>query len=476
MKLYPRLTLLTVSLVSAIMLLTVFAMAASLRFFLRSEFKSNQLIWFSNFRDMCADSIRKGDAETIRLFSESLEHSIPELDAAVFVFADQSEKPFGGASSIDLYERLRPFCLDDGQRRAPFFEEIRTPSDRWRFYCQQVNVGDRHGTVFMGFNINVGADREAQVFRHMARVLLLPLVLVMALGVLGAWYVAARLTGPILSLSEGAKAIGDGQLDTRIPVNSRDELGFLAEEFNLMAAKLKELDQLKDQFVSSVSHELRSPLSAISGYVELLRSKPLDQFSPERREKAFSVIQESTERLTHFINEILDLTKLKAGHVELRIKEVRPREVMEDVLHLFHALIDNKQISATVAVEKGAETVRMDEQKLRQILINLFSNALKFTPVGGRIQMTAKKQGENHLFSVQDSGPGISPEDQRSIFDRFWQGHAGAHSTMGVKGTGLGLAISKGYVELHGGRIWVDSVPPDGATFHFSIPDPKAEG
>jgi signal transduction histidine kinase len=236
-----------------------------------------------------------------------------------------------------------------------------------------------------------------------------------------------------------------------------------------MAVKLKELDQLKDDFVSSVSHELRSPLAAISGYIELLLSKPLSEIAPEKQSKALQIIQESTQRLAHFINEILDLAKIKAGQVEIRPKSFDLKKMIEDVDSLFKALVEKKNIYMTVDVPENARELIADEDKIRQVLTNLISNALKFTPSQGKIRIAARNESEFIQISVADSGAGIPEESLETIFERFKQA-ANSAGDFAQKGTGLGLAIARGIVEAHSGQMWVESEVGKGATFYFTIP------
>jgi signal transduction histidine kinase len=205
---------------------------------------------------------------------------------------------------------------------------------------------------------------------------------------------SAQITRPLHLLAEGAKAIGDGNLDTQIHVGREDELGFLAHEFNIMAIKLKELDQLKDEFVSSVSHELRSPLAAISGYVELMTRKPLEQIPIEKRTKAFNIILDSTNRLTQFINDILDLAKLKAGRVDVRKTPFSCGEGVGRNHEPFLSLVGKKENDGTRCwLSADLPVLPADDEKIRQVITNLVSNAYKFTPERGVLTLDAKDTG-----------------------------------------------------------------------------------
>jgi signal transduction histidine kinase len=264
-------------------------------------------------------------------------------------------------------------------------------------------------------------------------------------------------------------------LDTHINVNRKDEIGFLADEFNIMAVKLKELDQLKDDYVSSVSHELRSPLAAISGYVELMTRKPLEQIPVEKRTKAFGIIQESTTRLTGFINDILDLAKIKAGRVDIRKTNVHLGKSIEEIVGLFAPLFEKKKITGTVAVPAELPILALDEEKMKQVVTNLISNAYKFTPEGGRITVSAEDSGETITVAVTDTGIGIPKDYVNQLFERFKQVPGTREKMGGPKGTGLGLAIAKGIVEAHGGKIWVESEVGQGSSFKFTLPKAATE-
>ncbi|MBI3291301.1 MAG: HAMP domain-containing histidine kinase [Elusimicrobia bacterium] len=296
-------------------------------------------------------------------------------------------------------------------------------------------------------------------------------------GLLGALLFARRMTRPIHLLTQGAQAIGEGHLQTQIAIKRRDELGFLAEEFNLMARRLAELDQLKDDFVSSVSHELRSPISAIDGYLELLMGRPSDQLPPEKREKALRIMKESTERLAHFINDILDLAKIKAGKIHIMPRPISVKTSAEAVIGLLQPLFDKKQLKGSIDVASTINSLSADEEKIRQVLTNLVSNAIKFTPAGGQITISARDEGELIAISVSDTGIGIPQESLHEIFERFKQVKSAREQATGApKGTGLGLAIAKGIVEAHGGRISVSSELGKGSTFTFRLPkQPPAE-
>jgi two-component system sensor histidine kinase GlrK len=330
--------------------------------------------------------------------------------------------------------------------------------------------GQDKGIAHVGFHKSQ-VDRLIREKTAKAQVMILIVSAVaLGMGVFVSIVLAGYVTRPVKLLAEGAKALGDGNLDTQIHFEREDELGLLAKEFNVMAVKLKELDQLKDDFVSSVSHELRSPLSAIAGYVELLMSRPLEEIKPEKRAKAFGIIQESTGRLTTFINDILDLAKLKAGRVEIRKSPVNIRKTAEDILNLYQPLFEKKKLTGKMEVPEDVPVVSLDEEKIKQVITNLISNAFKFTPEGGSITIRGEFDDEKIVMSVVDSGIGIPKDFVGQLFERFKQVPGTREKIGGPKGTGLGLAIAKGIVEAHGGKIWAESEIGKGSSFRFWVP------
>ncbi|MCB4757145.1 MAG: HAMP domain-containing histidine kinase [Elusimicrobia bacterium] len=478
MKLRPRLTLFTILLVAAVVVATSLSTILSFRYFLRREMTSNQKNVFNNFQQACRDALYMGEEGTIVAHSESLERSVPGLAYAVFADDSKTGAEWGGLESLERFHRQKPVC--DIQEKSDeinplSMKEIRFPGEKWRTLCQKLSLtnirGDpREGTIFVAFNMNVLESGLRVVLDRMLTILLWTVLGVLLFGLSLAYFLSAKLTKPILILAEGAKAVGEGRLDTQIAIESSDELGFLAQEFNWMAQKLRELDHLKDDFISSVSHELRSPLAAISGYVELLQSKPLDKIAPERKDKALEIISESVQRLTQFINDILDLAKLKSGHIELKMQPFSLGAVVQDIVTLFQPLLEKKSIECTPEIPNDLPALSADDDKLRQVMTNLVSNALKFTPSGGKIRIWARNQVEFVQISVQDTGIGVPEEELQNVFERFRQVKGAREQVEGPKGTGLGLAIARGIVEAHGGRMWMESQVGKGTTVHFTIP------
>jgi len=246
------------------------------------------------------------------------------------------------------------------------------------------------------------------------------------------------------------------------------ELEAATTELRAANERLKELDKLKDDFVATVSHEVRTPLTSIRSFSEILRDNPdLDQ---EQRQEFVSIIVQESERLSRLINDILDLAKMEAGTSEWHMADLAPRAVIEQALAATAGLFAKaRHISLETTIAADLPPIRADADRLTQVIVNLISNAVKFcAQKDGRIQLEAWQDADFLRVDVKDNGIGIAKADQQRIFERFQQ--AGNILTDKPQGTGLGLPISRQILQRFGGDIWVESELGKGATFSFRVP------
>jgi signal transduction histidine kinase len=215
-----------------------------------------------------------------------------------------------------------------------------------------------------------------------------------------------------------------------------------------------------------MSHELRTPLNAIIGFSQLLRERMFGELN-EKQEEYLDDILSSGNHLLSLINDVLDLSKVEAGQVELEIAPFSLREALERGVVIVRERAMKDGVRVALAPVNGVDIVTGDERRIRQVIFNLLSNAVKFTPAGGSVDVRAAQVDGEVRVSVADTGPGLAAEDHKRIFEEFQQAEAGIEQQ---EGTGLGLALSKRLVELHGGRIWVDSELGKGSTFVFTLP------
>jgi len=349
-------------------------------------------------------------------------------------------------------------------------------------------------------------------------VTVIALILAAGIGIL----LATSISNPLAHLMKVIRELEKGNLNARSYLISNDEIGVLSQSFDRMAQeieknrseledlnrnlefrvtektqnltrayerlqlsnqnlavanrdleeanrKLKELDQLKSDFISIVSHELRTPLTSIKAFAELIIMKP--GMAMDRQQKLLGVINSETDRLARLINDILDLTKIEAGKLSWHITELSVDEVIKNSIATMQSLADNKSILVSIQIEPRLPVLVGDRDRLVQVLTNVLSNSIKFTPQGGKIEVTARlvqTPKPQIVVAVSDTGVGVPDEDLELIFEKFQR--SGDVLTNNTEGTGLGLTISRQIVEYHGGRIWVESTLGKGSTFTFTLP------
>ena len=235
------------------------------------------------------------------------------------------------------------------------------------------------------------------------------------------------------------------------------------------SAQLEAASRHKSEFLANMSHELRTPLNAIIGFSEVLVDRMFGELN-EKQDEYLKDIYASGQHLLSLINDILDLSKIEAGRMELEATDFDLPSAIDNALILVRERASRRGITLGHDVDERLGQIRGDERKVKQVLLNLLSNALKFTPEGGRIDVSAAAHDGVAEVSVTDTGVGIAPEDQEAVFEEFRQ--VGAADKK-VEGTGLGLALSRKFIELHGGRIWVKSAVGAGSTFTFTLPLPQ---
>ena len=232
--------------------------------------------------------------------------------------------------------------------------------------------------------------------------------------------------------------------------------------------RLKELDRMKSDFVSHVSHELRTPLTAIQGAVDLVLREVAGPLT-EKQIHYLNRVRSNTQHLAGLINDLLDLSKIESGRIEVKSSRVSLSGLVHEVVEGLRPVAAEKSIALEAVLREPSILVWADRDKINQVLTNLIGNAIKFTPVQGRITVSASKNGEESVqVSVSDNGPGVSADEKDKIFAKFYQ--IAEVNGENSKGTGLGLAIAKALVELHGGKIWVESEEGRGSTFSFILP------
>ena len=340
------------------------------------------------------------------------------------------------------------------------------------------------------------AEAFAPLYASLQRTGLL-LLAGLALAVVASLYVARHMVYPIQAIQRGAVQLAAGKLDEPIVVSTGDELEALAGQFNDMASQLKEsyvglerkvdertselqnksvqlgvANQHKSEFLANMSHELRTPLNAIIGFSEVLREEMFGEVNAKQAEY-LKDIHSSGHHLLALINDILDLSKVEAGKMELELSPLDMEAAIGDAMTLLRDRAARNSVVLELQCPAPIGTWIADVRKFKQIMVNLLSNAVKFTPSGGRVTVRAERLAGEVCIAVSDTGIGIKPEDQELVFEAFRQA-SGDHLKKS-EGTGLGLALTRCFVELHGGRLTLQSEPGHGSTFTFNLPHRELE-
>jgi two-component system sensor histidine kinase BaeS len=299
-------------------------------------------------------------------------------------------------------------------------------------------------------------DAWVTLLPRLAIAFLVALVVVGALAL----YLSRRITKPVLALSSAADEVAEGRYDIEVPrVPGGGEIGHLAERFREMAARLAESEELERNFLMSVSHELRTPLTAIRGHVAALREGVVTD--PELAETSLQIVAEEAERLGRLVNDVLDLAKLDAHRFTVLTEEVDMSRLLERAYSTFLDEARRRGIEYTQETD-GAPVIVSDGDRVLQIISNLLSNAFRWTPDGGRVDLALQARNGDVAVDVADTGPGIAPDERERIFRPFW-------STDG-RGTGLGLPIARELAVALGGRIELDSQVGKGSRFRLVLP------
>jgi signal transduction histidine kinase len=379
----------------------------------------------------------------------------------------------------EIKAKAHELFLKMDRELIPLYEEDATRDERDHVRAQaedlSLELKDLTAALANGTRAEVDEliDRNASAFAS-SRALFIgvaagALVLALLLGFILSW----SLIGPIQRIDHRLAAIAAGDFSGNVEVENRDELGALGANVNRMNDELRRLyteleaaSQHKSEFLANMSHELRTPLNAIIGFSQVLRDEMIGSVNEKQAEYLDDIIS-SGNHLLSLINDVLDLSKVEAGQVELEVRPFSLREALERGVVMVRERATEDGVRVAFAADPEVDVVDGDERRIKQVIFNLLSNAVKFTPAGGEVDVSATRANGEFRVSVADTGPGIAPEDRDRIFEEFQQSETGVAQR---EGTGLGLALSKRYVELHGGRIWLESELGHGSTFTFALP------
>ncbi|MBA3073269.1 MAG: HAMP domain-containing protein [Anaerolineae bacterium] len=292
-------------------------------------------------------------------------------------------------------------------------------------------------------------------------------------AILASFFISRQVVTPMLHMMSLSQRIAEGEYQERLALpggqqaDQTDELGQLALRFNQMADKLEKTETIRRQLIGDVTHELRTPLTAVKGYLEGLMDGVLPA-DPETYEQIHSEI----DRLQRLVNDLQELSRVEAGAFQLNLAPVPPERLIERIQSTLGRQFEDKNIQLVTDVEPGLPNLFVDKDRIIQVLTNLVGNALQYTPNGGKVSISVRREKSEILFAVKDTGIGISTEQLTFIFNRFYRTDKSRNRASG--GSGIGLTIAKALVQAHQGKIWAESNGEGkGSTFSFLIPLPK---
>lgn len=316
------------------------------------------------------------------------------------------------------------------------------------------------------------ADADAVIDDIKSEVLKITLFGILAVLLLAPLF-ARRLLDPIRELTEGVAEIEEGNFEKRVAIRTKDELEELGSAFNKMAQNLKRLQELKNEFTFIAAHELRTPVTAIRGYISMILEGTAGAV-PEIVRKYLDTVWEANERLVRLVNDILEIARSEAGRIKIEVFAIDIRESVKSVFEEVRPLADEKKIALSYDRPADLALVLADTARLKEVIVNLVSNAIKYNREGGRVEISHDFEPGFVLTHVADNGIGMSAEDQKRMFEKFFR--ADSARVQQITGTGLGLFITKELIEKMGGVIWMKSEEGKGSRFSFKLPSAEAKG
>ncbi|MCL4426319.1 MAG: ATP-binding protein [Firmicutes bacterium] len=323
--------------------------------------------------------------------------------------------------------------------------------------------GETIGVLLLDASARGPGLLENQFIASVNRSLLWAALLASALALALGFYLSRRLLLPLRLLTQAAGKVSQGNFTGRVSYSSSDEVGQLARAFNLMLEDLARIDELKKNLVADVAHELRTPLTVLQGSLEALQDGVI-----ELTPSTLKSLHEETVRLTRLVHDLQELSLAEAGQLSLNLRPIAPEVTLGQTVETLRGAAASKGIELTLKTEPDLPRIKADDDRFAQILFNLISNAVRYTPPGGSVRVRAKRSGSQLEVAIGDDGPGIAPTDLPHVFDRFYRADKSRARSSG--GAGLGLAIARQLVRAQGGEIWVESQPGRGTTFFFTLP------
>ncbi len=320
------------------------------------------------------------------------------------------------------------------------------------------------GSVVGGVLVNTAMPEVTRMRIEVLKIFVFNVAFVAVFVAIFVYLISKRITKPLSELTSAAKSIAGGDFKRRVNIDTENEFSELGDTFNNMADSIEQLENMRSSFIANVSHDLRTPMTTIIGFVEGIMDGTIPE---EKRQWYLSIVLDESRRLSRIVTDLLDLSKLEQGSFNIEPREFDINELMRLSIIKFEKRITEKNISLTVGFETENMRVDADKDAIQRVITNLFDNAIKFTPEGGFIDVNTGVKDGSAYVSIQNSGLGIEKKDLMHIFDRFYK--SDKSRSLDKNGAGLGLYIVKSIIQAHGERVWAESEPGEFTRFSFTL-------
>jgi len=387
----------------------------------------------------------------------------------IFLFREDPKQPAFGP--IPDRKQIVPFTLADEAGKVIISNERYKVGERVPESDLTLGVPIKEDGKIIGILLPMrvpfeGQPPEVEFIESTNRTLLYGALMAAIIALLLGIFLSRTLTRPIRELTQATHAVSEGDLSQQVPIRSNDELGELAKAFNKMSTELSRSVNIRKQMTADIAHELRTPLSLILGHAEAVHDGVL---TPTREN--FEIIREEAARLEHLVNDLRILSLADAGELAISLQTVESERLLREVASIYQYQTQRKNITLDLDIASPLSNIEVDPGRMTQVLTNILDNALRHTPEGGRIVLSAKEANDQVELAIQDSGPGLKAEDIDRIFDRFYRTDSSRQRDGAFPGgSGLGLAIARSIVQAHGGQLSAESEAGKGLKVIVRLP------
>lgn len=381
-------------------------------------------------------------------------------DGSYTTYYDDAKWQPAAAQPLSEAERIQLFHAAERAEQLDYFGELLPFPTISRSTLVYEN-GLASDAVLLHLDYSVSRRTLSSVWMEIVLVLLIAVLF----SVIAVYYTTSRMIKPFMEINEIVQRYSKGDFNVRIPISGTDEATQLARSFNNMADQLKDLEATRRDFVSNVSHELRSPLTSMRGFLEAMQDGTIGR---DEYDKYIDVGLSETRRMTTMVNDLLDLARIESGKTAIRLEIFDINELIRRTLITFEARIYDQHMEVEVKFAQEQYFVEADSAQISQVLRNIIDNAIKYSPAGSKLRIATYALRKEVYVSIQDSGQGIPEEDVPHVFDRFYKVEK-AHTPTKQSGTGLGLSIVKRIIDQHGQTITLKSVRGKGSNFTFTL-------